>query len=184
MASGPIISWQIDGGKVETVTDFIFLGFKIIADSDWSHEIKNHLLLEGKAMTNLYSILKSRDITWLTEVHIVKAMVFQVVMYKCESSTIKEAECQGFDAFELCCWRRLLGVPWTSRRSNQSILKEINIHWIFIEINIHWIFIEKTDAEAPIFWTSDVKSQLFGKDSDAGKDWRQEKGSTEDEMIR
>ena len=125
------------GGKVETVTDFIFLGFKITADSDWSHEIKNHLLLGRKAITNLDSILKSRDITWLTEVHIVKATVFQVVMYKCESSTIKEAECQGFDAFffffflcgldafDLCCWRRLLRVPWTSRRSNQSIQKEI-----------------------------------------------------------
>ena len=126
MASGPIISWQIDGEKVETVTDFIFLGSKITADGDCSQEIKRHLLLGRKAMPNLDSILKSRDITLLTKVQIVKAMVFPVVMYECESWTVKKAECQRIDAFELWCCRRLLRVPWIARRSNQSILKEIN----------------------------------------------------------
>ena len=111
---------------METVRDFIFLGSKITADGDCSHEIKRHLLLGRKAMTNLDSILKSRDITLLTKVHIVKALVFPVVMYGCESWTIKKAECQRIDAFGLCCWRRVLRVPWTARRSNQSILKEIN----------------------------------------------------------
>ena len=111
---------------METVRDFIFLGSKITADGDCSHEIKRHLLLGRKAMTKLDSILKSRDITLLTKVHIVKALVFPVVMYGCESWTIKKAECQRIDAFELCCWRRVLRVPWTARRSNQSILKEIN----------------------------------------------------------
>ena len=111
---------------MEAVTDFIFLGFKITANSDCSHEIKRCLLLERKAMTNLDSILKSRDITLLTEVHIVKAMVFPIVMYGCESWTIQKAERQRIDALKLCCWRRLLRVPWTARRSNQSILKEIN----------------------------------------------------------
>ena len=123
MASGPITSWQIDG---EIVADFIFLGSKITADGDCSHEIKRHLLLGRKVMTNLDSILKSRDIT-LSTIHLVKAMVFPVVMYGCESWTVKEAECQRIDAFELWCWRRLLRVPWTARRSNQSILlKEIS----------------------------------------------------------
>ena len=126
MASSPITSWQIDGEKVETVTDFIFMGSKITADGDCSHEIKRHLLLGRKAMTNLDSILKSRDITLPTKVHIVKALVFPVVMYGCESWTIKKAEHQRIGAFELWCWRRLLGVPWTARRSNQSILKEIS----------------------------------------------------------
>ena len=126
MASGPITSWQIDGETMKTVTDFFFLGSKITADGDCSHEIKRSLLLGGKAMTNLDSILKSRDITFLTKVHIVKAVVFPVVMYGCESWTIKKAECQRIDAFELQCWRRLLRVPWTARRSNQSILKEIS----------------------------------------------------------
>ena len=111
---------------METVRDFIFLGSKITADGDCSHEIKRHLLLGRKAMTNLDSILKSRDITLLTKVHIVKALVFPVVVYGCESWTIKKAECQRIDAFGLCCWRRVLRVPWTARRSNQSILKEIN----------------------------------------------------------
>ena len=111
---------------METVRDFIFLGSKITADGDCSHEIKRHLLLGRKAMTNLDSILKSRDITLLTKVHIVKALVFPVVMYGCESWTIKKAECQRIDAFGLCCWRRVLRVHWTARRSNQSILKEIN----------------------------------------------------------
>ena len=126
MASGPIASWQIDGKKVETVTDFIFLGSKIAADGDCSHEIKRCLLLGRKAMTNLDSILKSRDITLPTEVRLVKAIVFPVVMYGCESWTIKKAEHWKIDAFELWCWRRLLRVPWTTRRSNQSILKEIS----------------------------------------------------------
>ena len=131
MASGPITSWKIDGETVETVSDFIFLGSKITADSDCSPEIKRHLLLGRKVMTNLDSILKSRDITLSTKVRLVKAMVFPVVMYGCESWTIKKAECRRIDAFELWCWRRLLSVLWTARRSNQSILKEIslNIHW-------------------------------------------------------
>ena len=123
MASGPITLWQIDG---ETVTDFIFWGFKITADGDCSHEVKRHLLLGRKVMTNLDSILKSRDITLPTKFHIVKAMIFPVVMYGCESCTIKKAEGRRIDDFELWCWRRLLRVPWTARRSNQSILKEIS----------------------------------------------------------
>ena len=123
MASGPITSAQTDG---ETVKDFIFGGSKITADGDCSHEIKRRLLLGRKVMTNLYSILKSRDITLLTKVCLVKAMVFPIVMYGCESWTIKKAERLRIDAFELWCWRRLLRVPWTARRSNQSILKEIN----------------------------------------------------------
>ena len=123
MGSGPITSWQIDG---ETVTDFILGGSKITADGDCSHEIKRHLLLERKVMTNLGSILKSRDITLPTKVHVVKGMVFPVVMYGCESWTIKKADCQRIDSFELWCWRRLLRVPWTARRSNQSILKKIS----------------------------------------------------------
>ena len=123
MTSGSIISWQIDGGTVETVADFIFLGCKITVDSDCSHEIKRCLLLGREVMTNLDSILKSRDITLSTKVHLVKAMVFPVVMSGCESWTIKKAESQRIDAFELWCWRRLLRVPWTARRSNQSILK-------------------------------------------------------------
>ena len=124
LASGLIISWQIDGETMETVTDFIFLGSKITADGDCSLEIKRCLLLGRKAMTNLGSILKSRDITLPTKVCLVKAMVFPVVMHGCESWTIKKAECQRIDAFELWCWRRLLRVPWTARRSNQYILKE------------------------------------------------------------
>ena len=123
MASGPITAWQIDG---ETVADFIFLGSKITADGDCSHKIKRCLLLGRKVMTNLDSILKSRDITLSTKVCLVKVMVFPVVMYGCESLTVKKAECQRIDAFELWCWRRLLRVPWTARRSNQSILKEIS----------------------------------------------------------
>ena len=126
MASGPITTWRIDGKTMETVTDFIFFGFKITADSDCSHEIKRHLLLGRKAMTNLDSILKSRDITLPAKVHKVKATGFPVVMYGYESWTIKKAKCQRNDAFELWCWRRLLRVPWTARRWNQSILKEIN----------------------------------------------------------
>ena len=125
MASGPITSWEIDGETVETVSDFIFWGSKITADGDCSHEIKRHLLLGRKVMTNLDSILKSRDITLPTKVCPVQAMVFPVVMYGCESWTVKKAESRRIDAFELRCWRRLLRVPWTARRSNQFILKEI-----------------------------------------------------------
>ena len=126
MTSGSIMSWQIVGEIMETVRDFVFLGSKITADGDCSHEIKRRLLLGRKAMTNLDSILKSRDITLPTKVHLVKAMVFPVVMYGCESWTVKKAEHQRIGAFELWCWRRLLRVPWTARRSNQSILKEIS----------------------------------------------------------
>ena len=126
MASDPITSWQIDGETVETVADFIFLGSKITVDGDCNHEIKRHLLLGRKVMTNLDSILKSTDITLSTKVHLVKAMIFPVVVYGCESWTLKKAECKRIDAFEVWCWRRLLRVPWTARRSNQSILGEIS----------------------------------------------------------
>ena len=123
MASGPITSWQIDGETGETVADFIFLGSKITEDSDCSHEIKRRLLLGRKVMTNLDSILKSKGITLPTKVHLVKAMVFPVAMYGCESWTVKKAECRRIDAFELWCWRRLLRVPWTARRS------ALGVHW-------------------------------------------------------
>ena len=126
MASGPITSWEIDGETVETVSDFILGGSKITADGDCSHDIKRCLLLGRKVMTNLDSIFKSRDITLLTKAYLVNAMVFPVVMYGCESWTVKKAERQRIDGFELWCWRRLLRVPWTARRSNQSILKEIS----------------------------------------------------------
>ena len=126
MASGPITSWQIDGETVEKASDFIFLGSKITGDGDCSHEIKRHLLLGRKVMTNLDSVLKSKDVTLPTKVRLLKAMVFPVVMYGCENWTVKKAECQRIDAFELWCWRKLLRVPWTARRSNQSILKEIS----------------------------------------------------------
>ena len=137
MASSPITSWEIDGETVERVSDFIFWGSKITTDGDCSHEIKRHLLLGRKAMTNLDSILKSRDITLLTKVHLVMAMVFPVVMYRYESWTVKKAERRRIDAFELWCWRKLLRVPWTARTSNQSIIKPnqskrksvLNIHW-------------------------------------------------------
>ena len=125
MVSGPITSWEIDGETEETVSDFLLGGSKIIVDGDCRHEIKRHLLLGRKAVTNVDSILKSRDIILPTEVHLVKAMVFSVVMYGCKSWTVKKAECLRIDAFELWCRRRLLRVPWTARRSNQSILKEI-----------------------------------------------------------
>ena len=130
MASGPIISWQIDGETVETVTDFIFLVSKITADGGCSHEIKRCLLLGRKAMTNLDSIFKSRDITLLSKVRLVKAMVFPVVMYGCESWTIEKAEHRKIDTFELWCWRRLLRVLWTAKRSNQSFLKEISPEYV------------------------------------------------------
>ena len=148
-ASGPITSWQIDE---ETVADFVFLGSKITADGDCSHEIKRRLLLGRKVMTNLDSILRSRDITLPTKVRLVKAMVFPVVMYGCESWTIRKAEHQRIDAFELWCWRRLLRVPWTARRSNQSILKDQS-----------WVFIGRTDmeAETPRLWPPHAKSSLI-----------------------
>ena len=131
MASSPITSWQIDGETMETVTDFIFLGSKITADDDCSHKIKRRLLIGRKAMTNLDSILKNRDITLPTKIRLVKAMVFPVVMYGCERWTIKKAGGQRIDAFELWCWRRFLRVPWTARKSNQSILKEISPDYSF-----------------------------------------------------
>ena len=131
MASGPITSWQIDGETMKTVTDFILGGFKITTDGDCSHEIKRRLLLGRKVMTNLDNLLKSRDITLPTKVHLVKAMFLPVVMYGCASWAIKKAKCSGIDAFELCCWRRLLRVPWIASRSKQSILRKsvLNIHW-------------------------------------------------------
>ena len=130
MASGPITSWQINGEKVDTVRDFIFLGSKITADGDCSHEIKRRLLFGRKAMTNLDSIFKSRDITLPKKVNLVKAVVFPGVMYGCERWTVKKAECRRIDAFELWCWRKLLRVPWTARRSNQSYRQStLNIHW-------------------------------------------------------
>ena len=142
MASCPITSWELDGETVETVSDFIFLGSKITADGDCSHEIKRHLLLGRKVMTNLDSILKSRDITLPTKVCLVKATVFPVVMYGCESWTIKKAERRRFDAFELWCCRRLLRVPWTARRSNQSILKEISpgcsLEGLMLRLKLHY----------------------------------------------
>ena len=146
MASGPITSWKID---METVADSIFLGSKITADGDCSHEIKRRLLLGRKVMTNLDSILKSRDITLPTKVRLVKAMVFPVVTYGCESWTIKKTECRRIDAFEMWCWRRLLRVPWTARRSNQSILRE----------DQSWVFFGRTDVESetPILWSPDAK---------------------------
>ena len=130
MVSGLITSWQIDGRKSGNKTDFIFLGSKTNVNGEWSHEIKRCLFIGRKAMTNLDSILKRRDVTLPTKVHVVKAMVFPVIMYRCESWTIKKAEHQRIDAFKLWCWRRLLRVPWTARRSNQSILKEINLEYL------------------------------------------------------
>ena len=160
---------------METVTDIIFLGFKITADGDCSHEIKRYLLRGRKVMTNLDNLLKSRDITWPTKVCLVKAMVFPVVLCGCESWTIKKAEHQRIDAFELLCWRRLLS-PLDSKVTQPVHPKG----------NQSWIFIGRTDAEAqtPILWPPDVKKWLTWKDPDAGKDWRwEEKGSTEDEMV-
>ena len=158
MASDPITSWQIDG---ETVGDFIFLGLKITVDGDWSYEIKRCFLLGRKAMTNLDSILKSRDITWPTKVCLVKAMIFPVVMYGCESWTIKKAECRRIDAFELWCWRRLLRVPWTARRANQSILKEISP-----EYSLEGLMLKlKLQYFGHLLWRADSfeKTQMLGK---------------------
>ena len=161
LASGPITSREIDGETVETVSDFIFWGSKITVDGDYSHEIKRRLLLGRKVMTNLDSILKSRDITLPTKVHLVKAMVFPVVICGCESWTIKKAEHQIIDAFELWCWRRLLRVPWTARRSNQSILKEMSpgcsLEGLMLKVKLQYFghLMRRTDSF---------------EDSDAGKD--------------
>ena len=158
------------------LADFILGGSKITAHGDCSHEIKRCLHLGSKVMTNLDSILKSRDITLPTKVSQIKAMVFPVVMYGCESWTVKKPELWRTYPFELWYWRRLLRVPWTTRRSNHSILKDIS----------PWVFIDRTDVEdeTPIFWPPDAKSWLIGKDPDAGKGWgQQEKGTTEDEML-
>ena len=159
MASGPITSWQIDGETVETVTDVILGGSQITADGDSSHEIKRCLLLGRKVMTNLDSILKSRDITLPTKVHLVKAMVFPVVMYRCESWTIKKTEHQRTDAFEMWCLRRLLRVPWTARRSNQSILKEISpeysLEGLMLKLKLQFFdhLMRRTDSwERPYCW--------------------------------
>ena len=172
MASGHIISWQIDGETVETVADFIFLGSKITADGDGSHEIKRCLHVGRKVMANLDSILKSRDITLPTKVRLVKAMVFPVVMYGCQSWTVKKAERQKVDAFELWYWRKLLRVPGTAGRSNQSILKEMgpgySLEGLMLKLKL----------------PPHAKSWLIGKDPDAGRDWGQEeKRLTEDKMV-
>ena len=171
MVPSPITSWQIEGEKVEAVTDFFFLGSEITVDGDRSHEIRRRLLLGMKAMTNLDSVLQTKDITLLTKVHIVRAMVFPVVMSRCESWTIK-AECQRIDAFKLWCWRRLFTVPWKARKSNQLIFKEINT-----EYSLEVLMLEKK------LWPLGVNSWLTGKDPYAGKDWRQENKVTEDEMV-
>ena len=175
MAFDPITSWQIDGETVETMADFIFGGSRITADGDCSHEVKRRLLLGRKVMTNQDSILKSRDITLPTKVGLVKAMVFPVVMYGCESWSLKKAEHQRIDAFEVWWWRRLLRVPWTARRSNQSILKELNprclLEGLMLKLKLQYF--------GYLMWRTDNL-----KDPDAGKDWRQEeKGTTEDEMA-
>ena len=176
MASGPITSWEIDGETVETVSDFILGGSKITADGDCSHEIKRHLLLGRKVMTNLDSILKSRDITFSTKVHLVKAMVFPVVMYGCESWTVKKAEHWRIDAFELWCWRRLLESPLDCKE----------IQPIHPEGHPSWVFIWRTDAEGetPILWPPHGKIWHIGEDPDAGRvGGQEEKGTTEDEMA-
>ena len=165
-------SWQIDRETVETVADFIMEGSKITADSDYSHEIKRCSFLGRKVMTNLDSILKSRDITLPTKVNLVKAMFFPVVMYGCQSWTMKKAECQRIDAFELWCWRRLLIDPWTARRSNQSMVKEISPEYSLEGLMLKLKF--------QYFRPPDAKSWLIWKDPDAGKDWMQEKGMVED----
>ena len=169
MASGLITSWQIDGETMETVTDFTFGGSKMTADGNWSHEIKRCLLLGRKVMTNLDSILKSRDITLPTKVRLVKAMVFPVVMYGCENWTIKKAERQRIDAFELWCWRRLLRVPWTARRSNQSILKEISP-----EYSLEGLMLKlKLQYFGHLMWRTDSleKTLMLGKIEGSRRGW-------------
>ena len=175
MASDPITSWQIDGATVETVSDFIFLGSKITPDGDCRNEIGRHLLLGRKVMTNLDSILKSRDITLPTKVHLWRLFFFPVVMCGCESWTIKKAECRRIDAFELWCWRRLLRVPWTAKRSNQSILKEISpgcsLEGLMLKLKLQYFGHLMRNADSL-------------EKTDAGRDWGQEeKGATEDEMA-
>ena len=167
MASGPITSWQIDGETVETVTDFILGGSKITADGYCYHEIKRRLLLGRKVMTNLDSLLKSRDITLPTKIHLVKAMVFPVVMYGCESWTVKKAERWRIDAFELWCWRRLLRVPWTARRSNQSILKEISPEYSLVGLMLKL----KLQYFGDLMWRTDSlgKTLMLGKIEDRGR---------------
>ena len=175
MASGPITSWQIDGETMETVTNFICLGPKITADGDCSHEIKRRLLLGSKAVTNLDSILMSRDITLQTKVHLVKALVFPVVMYGCESWTIRKAEGWRINAFELWCWRRLLRIPWTARRSNQSILKEINA-----EYSLEGLVLKlKLQYFGHLMWRADSleKTLMLGKIEERGE------GMTEDKVV-
>ena len=175
MASSPITSWQIYGETMETLTDFIFLGSKITADADCSHEIKRRLLLGRKAMTNLDSILKSRDITSPIKVHLVKAMVFPVVMYRCESWTITKAEHWRIDAFELWRWQRLLRVLQTARKSNQSVLKEISPEYSLKDWCWSW------NSNTLATWCEEL---THWKRPCAGKDWGQEeKGTTEDEMV-
>ena len=175
MASDPITSWQIDGETMETMSDFIFLGSKITADGSCSHEIKRRLLLGRKVMTNLDSILKSRDITLSTKVCLIKAMVIPVVMYGYESWTIKKAECQRIDAFELWCWRSLLRVPWTARRSNQSILKEIgpgiSLEGMMLKLKLQYFghLMRRVDS---------LEKTAAGRDCG-----QEEKGKTEDEMA-
>ena len=161
MASGPITTWQIEGEKVEIVTDFLFLGSKITAESDCSHEIRRWLLLGRKAMANLDSVSKGRDITLLTKVHIVKAMVFPVVIYSCESWTVKKTECQRIDAFKLWCWRKLLKVPWTVKRSNQSIFREISPEYSLEGLMRSW----NSSIHIHLMWTDDSleKSLKLGK---------------------
>ena len=171
-ASGPITSWEIDGEAVETVSDFILGGSKITADGDCSHEIKRHLLLGRKLMTNIDSILKSRDITLPTKVHLVKAMVFPVVMSGCQSWTVKKAECLKIDAFQLWCWRRLLRVPWTARRSNQSILKELSpgcsLEGLMLKLKLQYFghLMQRVDS-------LDCNLQLMGLQR-VGHDWATE----------
>ena len=175
MASDPITSWQIDGETVETVSDFVLGGSKISADGDCSQEIKRRLLLGRKVMTNLDSIFKSKDITLPTKVCLVKAMVFPVVMYECESGTVKKAEHQRFDAFELWCWRRLLRVPWTERRANQSILKEISpgisLEGMMLKLKLQYFghFMRRVDSLEKTLMLGAIGGQ-------------EEKGTTEDEM--
>ena len=175
MAFGPITSWQIDGETMKTVTDFIFLGSKITADGDCSHEIKRCLLLGSKAMINLDSVLKSRDITLLTKVHLNKPMVFPVVMYGYENCTIKKAKHQRIDAFELWFWRSLLRIPWTARRSNQSILKEISpedsLEGLMLKLKFQY------------FGHLMGKADLLEKTLMLGNTDQEEKGMTEDEMV-
>ena len=160
MVSGPITSWQIDGETVETVADFFFLGSKISADGDCSHVIKRRLLLERIVMTNLNGIFKSRDVTFLTKIHLVKAMVFPVVMYECESWTIKKAECQRIEEFELWCWRRVLRAPWTARQSSQSILK-ISPEYSLEGLMLKW----KLQYFGHLMWRTDSfeKTLMLGK---------------------